>query len=130
VTATPLRRVIGADSTGASRATGIFAPVLLNLRGQEYHFAPVIFEKIVCCAEDASIRPQSPVNSHDEQESDTCGDSGEDDVDDQHDISQAGDRASSASEALGVQQRLADNGFSRPLRAISELTGFPNLTYL
>jgi len=85
-------------------------------------------EKIVCCAEDASIRPDSPANSHEEQ--DSCGDSGEDDVDDQHDISQAGDRASSASEALGVQQKWADNGFSRPLRVLSELTGFPNLTYL
>jgi hypothetical protein len=85
-------------------------------------------EKIVCCAEDASIRPDSHVNSHEEQ--DSCGDSGEDDVDDQHDISQAGDRASSASEALGVQQKWADNGFSRPLRVLSELTGFPNLTYL
>jgi hypothetical protein len=60
-------------------------------------------EKIVCCAEDASIRPESPVNSHEKQ--DSCGDSSEDDVDDQHDISQAGDRASSASEALGVQQK-------------------------
>lgn len=82
-------------------------------------------EKIVCCAEDASVRPDSPVNSHEEQ--DSCG---EDDVDDQHDISQAGDRASSASEAQGVQQKWADNGFSKPLRVLSELTGFPNLTYL
>ena len=77
-------------------------------------------EKIVCCAEDASIRPDSPANSHEEQ--DSCG---EDDVDDQHDISQAADRASSASEAQGVQQKWADNEFSRPLRVLSELTGSP-----
>ena len=84
-------------------------------------------EKIVCCAEDASIRPDSPSNSREEQ--DSCGEDDADD-DDQHDISQAGDRASSASEAQGVQQKWADNGFSRPLRVLSELTGFPNLTYL